>query len=52
MIQERAFRYMANGNVWNMGRETSLVGRILQMIQVGVGTMYKVLRVSDMTSIV
>ena len=52
MILERAFRYMANGGSWSMSRETNLVGRDLQMIQVRVGTMYKVLRVSDMTSIV
>lgn len=52
MILERAFRYMANGDFWGMVREKSLLGRDLQMIQAVVGMLYKVLRVSDMTSIV
>jgi len=52
MILEQASRYMAKGDFWSMGREKNLVGRDLQMIQVVVGMLYKVLRVSDMTSIV
>jgi hypothetical protein len=51
MILERAFRCMANGDFWSMVRE-NCVGRDLQMIQAVVGMLYKVLRVSDMTSIV
>jgi hypothetical protein len=51
MILERAFRYMASWDSWSMVRE-KCVGRDLQMIQAGESMLYKVLRVSDMTSIV